>query len=369
MIKREYSSNLETAARYSTAVVIEFGHTFVRVGIAEESKPRVVLPLLKDDSDDSNSVLHSFYKLNKFSVSGYSTATKLFCIAEDTDSDDTSLTRNIFYYWLNHVYTNLLLIKPKSRRVIMILPLIYPSKLEEQLQAALLDDLGVPSVYFTHAFQTVPYAIGSKIGIIVDVGHRETRVAAYFDGIILNDTLQIVPTGCASGIHHLALQRNKSVEQISDHIQSLDEDLLSSLYGQYLFDIYNHDSVMFAFLKTLHKCSIDLRRQVLERVCFVGGGVQALPNIEVQFLKQCINLFEVIPHNTDSSSLLNLSRYRMKDRFYARFDALGACIMSSLGVVELKFQPTIASWVGGSIMGSLKTSRIRWIDSSRTQTL
>jgi actin-related protein len=381
MLKRDYSSNLETASRHTSALVFEFGQAFVRVGIAGESTPRIVIPILELllHQEKDVSLRHSFWKSN-LSIVGNSN--KHYCTScsilmdsknkewkDDDDDDDANRSELVLLPWLRNLYTYQLFIKPKSRRVVVILPISYPPKLQYQLQRTLLEDLQVPSVYFTHVFHTIPYAIGSRTGVIIDIGHAEARVAAYFDGILSEDTLQIVPFGYTNCIHILTSQRNKTREQILNDLHSLDDDdeTRRFLYTEYLLNLQFHDSIMYAFLMMLSKCSIDLRRHVLESVSFVGGGVRGLPNFEKEFVQHLIHLYERSPVEESSSldgSVLKSSLrypYRVKDRKYARFDCLGISILTCMNVIQLKFHPVSMAWVGGSIMASIKNDRMKWI--------
>jgi actin-related protein len=384
MLKRDYSSNLETASRHTSALVFEFGQAFVRVGIAGESTPRVVIPVIiisshPQEEDEEAELIHSFWKSN---VSILGNSNKQFCtsctivldaknhVGNDDDNNNTIPSSGRLLPWLSNLYTYHLFLKPKSRRVVVILPTSYPPTLQYQLQKYLLEDLEVPSVYFTHVFHTIPYAIGSRTGVIIDIGHEEARMAVYFDGIMSEDTLQIVPFGYANCIRILASQRDKTREQMmkDTRIHSLlDEETIQILYSEYLFNLHLHDSIMYAFLTMLSKCPIDLRRHVLESVAFVGGGITSLPNFEREFMKHLMDLYETSPSESTSSldgsapKLSSRYPYRVKDRKYARFDCLGISIMSWMNVIQLKFHPVSMAWVGGSIMASIKNDRMKWI--------
>lgn len=385
MWKRDYSSNLETASRHTSSLVFEFGQAFVRVGIAGESAPRVVIPIISlHQEDEEESIHHSFWKSN-FSIVGNSN--KQYCTscaivldntknhlwnANDDDDDDDTIRTGRLLPWLSNLYTYQLFIKPKSRRVVVIFPVSYPPKLQYQLQKTLLKDLEVPAVYFTHVFHAIPYAIGSRAGIIIDIGQQEARMVAFFDGIMSEETLQIIPFGYANCIRILASQRNKTREQIIKDLHSPDEETITILYSDYLFNLHLHDSIVYAFLTMLSKCSIDLRRCVLESVSFVGGGIKSLPNFEKEFVKHLLYLYEKSPSEAstypDGSALQPSSRYpyRVKDRNYARFDCLGMSIMSWMNVIQLKFHPASMAWVGGSIMASIKNDRMKWIQSTES---
>jgi actin-related protein len=381
MLKRDYSSNLETASRHTSALVFEFGQAFVRVGIAGESTPRVVIPVIISSShpqeDEEAVLIQSFWKSN---VSILGNSNKQYCtsstIVLDTknhawnNDDNNTIPSGRLLPWLSNLYTYHLFLKPKSRRVVVILPTSYPPTLQYQLQKYLLEDLEVPSVYFTHVFHTIPYAMGSRTGVIIDIGHEEARMAVFFDGIMSEDTLQIVPFGYANCIRILSSQRNTTREQMMKDIHSLllDEETIQILYSEYLFNLHLHDSIMYAFLMMLSKCPIDLRRYVLESVAFVGGGITSLPNFEREFMKHLMDLYETSPTESTSSlvdgSVPKLSSrypYRVKDRKYARFDCLGISIMSWMNVIQLKFHPVSMAWVGGSIMASIKNDRTKWI--------
>jgi actin-related protein len=161
----------------------------------------------------------------------------------------------------------------------MILPLYHPPGLQTSLEQIFLRDLQVPSILFVNQFRTIPYAIGNQnTGIMVDIGQNEGRVVCFFNGAMMEDTVEIVPIGYQSLLHSLS-QKDEEQDQ---------KMIVDDLY----FNLDNQDSMLYAFLSSLLRCSIELRKQVVQHVVFVGGGVEAIANFEQRFILKIRELFE-----------------------------------------------------------------------------
>ena len=365
--KRSYSSNLDIASRQSASLIIEFGSAIIRVGIAGEPKPRhlFVLPHEQakpkeesnDDKSDSDIDNNNNNNNNKHESKEYWTSlSSIPSLVQRRNSSD-SVCYDDLLPWLSDLYTRHLLLKPRSRRVVLLLPIHHPPQFKSTLESILLDQLQVPSVLFVDSFRTIPYAIGgcgSNTGMIVDLGRVEGRVVCFFNGLICEDTLQIVPVGFRS-----LMDQVKSTSG-DDMYSTKDVDLLNELY----FDLDNPNTLIYSFLSSLKKCPIDVRKHAVKSIVFVGGGVEAISQFEQRFM-QCIKgLFEL--DDDDSSNItmgMDHASYRVKNHEHRRFSSLANVVMRApLGIVyPLQFRPSCVSWVGGSIWGSMKLSGEKWI--------
>jgi actin-related protein len=244
----------------------------------------------------------------------------------------------------------------------MILPLYHPPGLQTSLEQIFLRDLQVPSILFVNQFRTIPYAIGNQnTGVMVDIGQNEGRVVCFFNGAMMEDTVEIVPIGYQSLLHSLS-QKDEEQDQ---------KMIVDDLY----FNLDNQDSMLYAFLSSLLRCSIDLRKQVVQHVVFVGGGVEAIANFEQRFILKIRELFEskgVVEcvatgiDNSNDTPLVKRNVFGVKDGKYKQFDVLASVIMNTpLGVLyPLQFRPALMAWMGGSIMGSIKLSNDEWTHRS-----
>lgn len=340
--KRSYSSNLDIASRQSSCLVFEFGTAYFRVGIAGEPKPRHVF-----DLSPSKNKLEMQLSSSEYWIS----LPSLPVLLHNSNQENSSYLS--LGPWLSNLYSQHLLLKPRSRRVMIILPIYHPLEFRTVLESVLLNDLQVPSVSFVDSFRTIPYAIGgSSSGVIVDIGYVEGRVACFFDGEMCENTLQIVPVGFQSLLSRIEDSKSSDANESSG--SSNVKEFIQEMY----FDLSNTSSLIYAFLSSLLKCPIDLRRMVIQNVVFVGGGVEAISQFEQRFVQCVKKLFEKRGNATDQPLLSG----RIQER--EKFSPLEALITTApLSVLHpLRFRPAAMAWVGGSIMASIKTNRQKWTD-------
>ena len=228
--------------------------------------------------------------------------------------------------------------------------------MKSNLRSILLETLHVPSILFTNPFSCIPYAVSSNSGIIIDVGAAEGRIACYYDGVICEDTLQIVPTGFQSLVAKvLAEIEGVSEDEVYEKIKKKDAAI-----GRIVQDLYfseSQDSLLFAFLSSLLQCHIDMRKQVVRNVVFVGGGVEGIPEFEKLFLKRIHSGFTAAANTT-----LEDKRHNDKS-IWQRFASLAPVIMTApLSVVRTSQNRSCMAWIGGSVMGSIKIAGDPWLE-------
>ncbi|GFH47979.1 hypothetical protein CTEN210_04455 [Chaetoceros tenuissimus] len=341
--RKSFSSNLDIASSQSTPLVFEFGSALLRVGIAGETTPRHIFPLRSiqnDNNDESPKDESDFYWSSSPALPAdkfFSTGVGLGC---DTEEDEK--TFQILNPWLRNLYIHSLLLKPRSRKVIVILPIFHHPLLRSTLESIFLNELKVPSILFTDSFETIPYVISTESNllgqaegsILIDMGRMDCRVACVFNGRMIENTLQIVPI----------------MNQIKDAKEEDEAKIVQEMY----FDLTNPQSLVFAFLSCLEMCPIDLRRVLVQKVVFVGGGVESISSLEKRFVRCIQSLFEL---ESDSQ------KYIICDSQFSRFRPLASPIMRGPMKVlyPLPFRPSMLSFLGASIMGSIKMPDEAWI--------
>lgn len=340
-------SNIDTASRHNSSLVFEFGSAFLRVGISGESKPRHVFSLPSDLSERRDMSQQSFWRLFP------PLPQRLLSRNNEVGYQDMGA-------WFFHLY-NVLLLKPRSRRVIIILPRYHPPELKSNLRSILLETLHVPSILFTDPFSCIPYAVASNSGIIIDVGSVEGRIVCYYDGVICEDTLQIVPAGFQSLVAKVMAETEEiSEDEIYEKIKK--KDAAIGHIVQYLYFSETQDSLLFAFLSSLLQCHVDMRKQVVRNVVFVGGAVEGIPEFEQMFLKSIHSGFTSASKNLPANTTLKDKRYNDKS-IWQKFVSLAPVIMTApLSVVRTSQNRSCIAWMGGSVMGSIKISDDRWLE-------
>jgi actin-related protein len=372
LFKRSYSSNVDIASRQSNPLVFEFGAAYLRIGIAGESKPRSVIPLFSSleprpsiaSSQEAPTVVSSSGTEDDYWSSSCTFPRDLFLVKSSPGYEDLGP-------WFRNLYTHHLLLKPRSRRVIILLPIYHAFTLRTSLETIFLTQLQVPSILFTNTFETIPYAIGEpNAGMIVDIGEKEGRIVCFFHGNMCENTLQIVPVGYRVTLKLLNVDDKccATLQQNDENQEKAPKQIIENL----LFDLDNTNSLMYAFLSCLLECPIDLRKLVVQHVVFVGGGVEGISLLEKRFLTFIRGLFVEKTRVKSSTSVQeNIPIYGIRHERYHQFDKLASVIMTApLGVMyPLPFRPSCMAWVGASIMGSTQRSNSSddgWIHRSES---
>lgn len=125
---------------------------------------------------------------------------------------------------------------------------------------------------------------------------------------------------------------------------SVDRDVVNSCLDETYFDITNPESLLRSFLSSLSSCSIDIRKEVVQNVCFIGGGAEFIPQFERKFLKALADAFSE-PATADDSSQAFRSLKPLLDK---NDDSLGV-------IYPLPFSPGVFAWTAASVFGSTGT--------------
>ncbi|KAL7480265.1 hypothetical protein ACHAW6_005951 [Cyclotella cf. meneghiniana] len=161
---------------------------------------------------------------------------------------------------------------------------------------------------------------------------------------------------------------------------------MQEAFRQVYLDYSDPSSLLFAMLSSLILCPIDLRRVALQNVILIGGGSTALrqfnyisdDNLKA---KSGSNLGDALTKATMDACGVNsgITDEKKEDESVSvssisrrRFKCLRACV---LGTVDERgeyrggtnfqypdpFAADVASWIGGSIMGSLELKNESWM--------
>jgi len=148
-VKSRRLTTRDTASQHAEEIVLEIGSAHVRVGLARESKPRHIVPHTLFDTERCGDGDDNYYRT--------------------TAPPDWE---KVLLPFLADLYTKRLLLKPRSRRVILVMGSAhqYPASFRAALESVLLHGLRIPSVLFVDQFRTIiPYALGhtQKMGIVL----------------------------------------------------------------------------------------------------------------------------------------------------------------------------------------------------------
>lgn len=166
---------------------------------------------------------------------------------------------------------------------------------------------------------------------------------------VMNDspskTLKISSVSDAMAILHGHFNGNDAITnpETGENVL-IDPEVVSSCFDEAYFDITNPESLLRSFLSSLSSCPIDFRKEVVQNVCFIGGGVEFIPSFERKFLKALADVFSE-PHRADDSSHAFRSLRPLLDEKEG-----------SLGVIfPLPFSPGVFAWTAASVFGSTGT--------------
>jgi actin-related protein len=106
------------------------------------------------------------------------------------------------------------------------------------------------------------------------------------------------------------------------------------------FDVANPESLLRCLLSALSSCPIDLRRDVLRNVIFVGGTVEFISNFERRMLKAVADAFGPAGDADKKSAFHSLWPLLHNEN-------------GGLGIVHpLPFSPSAFAWTAASVMGT-----------------
>jgi len=211
----QFSTKVETASKHNPSIVLELGNAFIKVGIAGEAQPRCVLPTTNHNNEHNNNIksktnsalqiLPPLPSVAVLSSSSSSSRTSSSGTSRTSSSSSvTSSTNSVTYFYshlspfFHNLYTQHLYLKPKSKRIVILLPTHVPQAYLDTIQSILLYELNVPSMQFIHQsslYTPIPYALGLHVGMTIDVGCYEVSMGVFFHDKVLKDTVDTIPCG------------------------------------------------------------------------------------------------------------------------------------------------------------------------------
>lgn len=265
--------------------------------------------------------------------------------------------------FLNHLHINAL-----DRRVLICENIYWPLAFKAGLVTALFE-LRVPAVAFLPS-QVLPlYCTGEDTGVVVDVGFAETRVQPIQQGFPLTGSLKT----CPLGVQHVSTNFRELAKDVLDPIsasaQEIDDMVLRTAVVQskasptplgdvqYILGADNltipgasraATNVLFGdneqgynvahtVLDALLRTATDSRGLLIKNFV-LAGGPSVLPGFGARFTEEL-------------NAALELSRYSKLSGLAGKFS-----------VAKTVFVPTILTWIGASIAGSLDLAEEDFLD-------
>ncbi|KAI8488754.1 Actin- protein 10 [Branchiostoma belcheri] len=136
-----------------TAVVIDIGTSYTKLGFAGECGPRAIIPSeVKRQQTGKVVRLEDYYNTNQ---------DELFAVLVE---------------FLHQMYFRYLLINPRDRRVLIAESILVPTSFRDTLAKVLFRHFEVPSVMFAPSHMLTLLTLGINTALVMDVGYADTFV-------------------------------------------------------------------------------------------------------------------------------------------------------------------------------------------------
>ncbi|XP_070576671.1 actin-related protein 10-like [Ptychodera flava] len=351
-----------------TAVILDIGAAYTKIGFAGESSPRSIIP-----SEIKRSRTEKIDKVDIFAVD----SEELYAILID---------------FLHHIYFRHLLVNPRDRRVVICESVLCPTLFRETLAQVLFRHYEVPSILFAPSHLVTLFTLGINSALVMDAGYTETLVLPVYEGTPIIKGWQALPLAAKavhSNLEALLLENGTVTTQSAGHrplssIMSnvpphiledikvrtcfvpelakakmiyesqmhgdsnkrptpppsveypLEGDKILHIDGkiretsaEVLFDLDNDEqSVATLILDSILKCPLDMRKELASNVVCIGG-TSLLPGFRQRLKAEILDM-------------LNRPKYK-----------------EELPLTTIKFHnpPSVANytaWFGGAIFGALE---------------
>ncbi|KAI9498743.1 actin family [Zychaea mexicana] len=364
-------------------VVLDIGSRHCKVGFSGESKPRKII---------------AYYAQTRNSKI-YNTWNDLYDLDWMRSGRDITTAETTLCETLQEAFFRCLLTDPKQRTVVLCESPMMPIRIKEMIANILFHRLQVPALCFVPSHLLALLTTGESTGLVIDCGHLETTVLPIYFARPLITAVQMTPLAGRAVTESLRelLKSHARIIQTSaniptsvaprltvpDHILSNErvEDIKtrcvlvlpshtnggyndqqqdsrsSDMYYRLENDIGGEtlwipgyvreqaSTILFTgnqneeingigecILDCLLKVPTDLRRPLAASLLTVGG-TSMIPGFQARLLHEL-------------HSLLRTAKYK-------RLEGIEMCFMTDRGAGQV-FTPNCRTWIGGSLVGTLK---------------
>ncbi|CAG8471462.1 7505_t:CDS:2 [Ambispora leptoticha] len=178
-------------------IVLDIGSLYIKAGFSGESRPRHVVPIFagnmkahwEPDLTGSGGSRRDCGEGCRI-VGGFS---ELFDLSIGRTSEELESLYDRMAHYLHDIYFRYLLTDPKQRKVILCESPMMPLKLKQLIAKVLFENLQVPSISFAPSHMLALLTTGCTTGLVVDCGHLETTVMPTFSARPLNPFIRTTP--------------------------------------------------------------------------------------------------------------------------------------------------------------------------------
>lgn len=326
--------------RKPPALVFDIGEAYTKCGVVGDNKPRIIFPT---DLSRTSASLTLDKKPVGFGVS----------IASRGWSEEEWM--KVLKVHFRMLYFNHMIINPSDRNVIVCENQYWPYAFKNAL-ARVLFELGVPGVLFIPATPAPLYLTGKESGLVVELGHHETRVVPAASGfqqhlamcmaavgmaavikkarelapsLSEEDLVELVPQGCF-------VRAGDDEKEGTDFVITAADGTTKTLPGKarsHAADaLFGHnpegENLAEVICECLMSIDVDARADVVNNV-FVCGGTSSLPGFTPRLLQEL-------------DDVLALPKFSKLSGLKGRFT-----------MTSTPFDPDCASFIAVSMIGGL----------------
>ncbi|CAG8433384.1 8109_t:CDS:10 [Ambispora gerdemannii] len=178
-------------------IVLDVGSLYIKAGFSGESRPRHVVPIFagnmkahwEPDLTGSGGSRRDCGEGCRI-IGGFS---ELFDLSIGRTSEELESLYDRMAHYLHDIYFRYLLTDPKQRKVVLCESPMMPLKLKQLIAKVLFENLQVPSISFAPSHMLALLTTGCTTGLVVDCGHLETTVMPTFSARPLNPFIRTTP--------------------------------------------------------------------------------------------------------------------------------------------------------------------------------
>ncbi|GFN98961.1 actin-related protein 10 [Plakobranchus ocellatus] len=149
-------------------IVIDIGAAYTKCGLAGETGPRCIIPS-QVSNPRTKEIVNAW---------NYGNTTELYETLKDL----------LYILIFKHLH-----VTPKDKRVVVVESLLCPSEFRETLARVLFKQYEVGSVLFASSHLLSLLTLGTSIGLVMDIGYKETLVVPVYEGIPIMKGWQSIP--------------------------------------------------------------------------------------------------------------------------------------------------------------------------------
>ncbi|RGB33416.1 actin family [Rhizophagus diaphanus] len=178
-------------------IVLDIGSLYIKAGFSGESRPRHIVPVyagnMKVHWDPDFNGSGGVVKACGESCRVVGEFAELFDLEIGKYPDGLDVLYDRLAHYLREIYFRYLLTDPKQRKVVLCESPMLPLKLKQLIAKVLFENLQVPSISFAPSHMLALLTTGRTTGLVIDVGYLETTVLPTFSARPLTPYIRTTP--------------------------------------------------------------------------------------------------------------------------------------------------------------------------------